>query len=180
MPAGERPALALPDKPSLAVLPFQNLSGDPEQEYFADGMIEDIMTALSPRQGVLRHRPQLGFTYRAGGRREADRPRARRALHLEGSVRKRGDRVRITGQLIDAETGAHLWADRYDGALADVFELQDRVDVERRRGDRTVAAACGNRASESQADREPRGVRLPAAGDRLSAALHPRKHRASN
>ncbi|MBM3524864.1 MAG: adenylate/guanylate cyclase domain-containing protein, partial [Alphaproteobacteria bacterium] len=128
LPAGERPTLARPDKPSLVVLPFQNLSGDPEQEYFADGMVEDITTALSRVKEFFVIARNSAFTYKG---KSIDVKRVGRELGVrylvEGSVRRVGDRVRITGQLIDAETGAHLWADRYDGALADVFELQDRV-----------------------------------------------------
>ena len=126
--AGERPTLARPDKPSLVVLPFQNLSGDPEQEYFADGMVEDITTALSRVHEFFVIARASAFTYKG---KSVDVKRIGRELGVrylvEGSVRRAGDRVRITGQLIDAETGAHLWADRYDGALADVFALQDQV-----------------------------------------------------
>ena len=132
--AGRRSAcadspLALPDKPSIAVLPFQNMSGDPEQEYFADGMVEDIITALSRYQVAVRHRPQLDLHLQ--GQIAVDIRQVGRELGvryvLEGSVRKAGDRVRITGQLIDAANGAHIWADRFDGELEDIFELQDEV-----------------------------------------------------
>src|SRR5262245_10430660 len=124
----EERALALPDKPSVAVLPFANLSGDPEQDYFADGMVEEITTALSRVKEFFVIARNSAFTYkgRAVDVKQIGRELGVRYL-VEGSVRRAGDRVRITGQLIDAETGAHLWADRYDGALADVFELQDRV-----------------------------------------------------
>ena len=128
LPAGERPTLPRPEKPSLAVLPFQNLSGDPEQEYFADGMVEDITTALSRVKEFFVIARNSAFTYKG---KSVDAKRIGRELGVRylvgGSVRRVGDRVRIAGQLIDAETGAHLWADRYDGALAEVFELQDRV-----------------------------------------------------
>ncbi len=128
VPAGQRPTLARPDKPSLAVLAFQNLSGDPEQDYFADGMVEDITTALSRVKEFFVIARNSAFTYKG---KSVDAKRIGRELGVrylvEGSVRRVGDRVRITGQLIDTETGTHLWADRYDGALADVFELQDRV-----------------------------------------------------
>lgn len=124
----ERPALPLPDKPSLAVLPFDNLGGDPEQGYFADGIVEDIITALSRVSGLFVIARNSSFAYRGEA---VDVRRIGRELGvryvLEGSVRKAGERVRITGQLIDALSGAHLWADRFDGTLADVFELQDRV-----------------------------------------------------
>ena len=126
--AAERPALPLPDKPSMAVLPFQNMSGDPEQEYFADGMVEEIITALSRIRSLFVIARNSGFTYkgRAVDVRQVGRELGVRYV-LEGSVRKAGSRVRITGQLVDAATGAHLWADRFDGTLEDVFDLQDQV-----------------------------------------------------
>jgi adenylate cyclase len=121
-------ALALPDKPSIAVLPFQNMSGDPEQEYFVDGMVEEIITALSRIRWLFVIARNSSFTYKG---QSVDVKRVGHELGvrylLEGSVRKAGSRVRITGQLIDAETGAHLWADGFDGSLEDVFELQDKV-----------------------------------------------------
>jgi TolB-like protein len=119
---------AQPPRPSIAVLPFANLSGDPEQEYFVDGMVEEIITALSriPRVFVLAR--NSSFTYKG---RAIDVKRVGHELGvryvLEGSVRKAGHRVRISAQLIEAETGAHLWADRFDGSLEDVFDLQDKV-----------------------------------------------------
>jgi adenylate cyclase len=126
--APEQPALPLPDKPSIAVLPFANLSGDPEQEYFADGMVEEIITALSRIRWLFVIARNSSFTYKGQA---VDVKQVGRELGvryvLEGSVRKAGNRVRITGQLIDAVTGAHLWADRFDGLLEDVFELQDKV-----------------------------------------------------
>lgn len=123
-----RPPLTLPDKPSIAVLPFQNMSGDPEQEYFADGMVEDIITALSRFKALFVIARNSSFTYKG---RAVDVKQVGRELGvryvLEGSVRKAGNRVRITGQLIDAATGAHLWAERFDGGLDDIFDLQDQV-----------------------------------------------------
>jgi len=123
-----RAALVLPDKPSIAVLPFQNLSGDPEQEYFADGMVEEIITALSRIRWLFVIARNSTFTYKGQA---IDVNRVGRELGvryvLEGSVRKGGGRVRITAQLIEAQTGAHLWADRFDGSLEDVFDLQDQV-----------------------------------------------------
>jgi TolB-like protein/class 3 adenylate cyclase len=120
--------LALPDKPSIAVLPFQNMSGDPDQEYFADGMVEEITTALSRFHWLFVIARTSTFTYKG---RAVDVKQVSRELGvryvLEGSVRKAGNRVRITGQLIDATTGAHLWADRFEGSLENVFELQDQV-----------------------------------------------------
>jgi TolB-like protein len=123
-----RPALALPDRPSIAVLPFQNLSADPEQEYFADGVVEDITMALSLFRWLFVIARNSSFTYKG---RTVDVKQVGRELGvryvLEGSVRKSGNRIRIAGQLINAETGAHLWADRFDGALEDMFDLQDHL-----------------------------------------------------
>jgi adenylate cyclase len=118
----------LPDKPSIAVLPFANMSGDPEQEYFVDGMVEEIITALSRIRWLFVIARNSSFTYKG---QVVDVKQVGRELGvryvLEGSVRKGGNRVRITAQLIDALTGTHLWADRFDGSLEDVFELQDKV-----------------------------------------------------
>ena len=121
-------ALPLPDKPSIAVLPFQNMSGDPEQEYFADGIVEDIITALSRTKALFVIARNSTFSYKGKSPdiRQVGRDLGVRYV-LEGSVRKAGKRVRITGQLIDAQSGAHIWADRFDGELADIFELQDAV-----------------------------------------------------
>jgi adenylate cyclase len=120
--------LPLPDKPSIAVLPFQNISGDPEQEYFADGMVEDIITGLSRSKSLFVIARNSSFTYKG---KAVDIKQVGRELGvryvLEGSVRKSGNRVRITGQLIDATAGTHLWADRFDSQLEDIFDLQDRV-----------------------------------------------------
>jgi len=118
----------LPNKPSIAVLPFANMSGDPEQEYFVDGMVEEIITALSRIRWLFVIARNSTFTYKgqAFDVKQVGRELGVRYV-LEGSVRKAGNRVRITGQLIDAATGAHLWADRFDGSLEDVFELQDKV-----------------------------------------------------
>src|SRR5947209_6451093 len=120
------PSLALPDKPSIAVLPFQNMSSEPEQEYFADGTVEDIITALSRYHALFVIARNSSFTYKG---RAVDVKQVGRELGvryvLEGSVRKVVDRVRVTGQLIDASRGTHLWADRFDGALTDIFDLQD-------------------------------------------------------
>ena len=126
--AAEPKLLALPDKPSIAVLPFQNMSGDPEQEYFADGMVEDIISGLSYLPWLMVIARNSTFTYKG---KVVDVKQVGRELGvryvLEGRVRKAGARVRITGQLIDATTGGHIWAGRFDGALEDVFDLQDRV-----------------------------------------------------
>jgi TolB-like protein/class 3 adenylate cyclase len=118
----------LPNKPSIAVLPFTNLSGDPEQEYFADGIVEDIITALSRFKALFVIARNSSFTYKGHA---VDVKQVGRELGvryvLEGSVRKAANRVRITGQLADTATGAHLWADRFDGSLDDIFDLQDQV-----------------------------------------------------
>lgn len=121
-------AVAPSDKPSIAVLPFQNLSGDPEQEYFADGLVDDIITALSRFRALFVIARNSSFTYKG---KAVDIKRVGQQLGvryvLEGSVRKAGKRLRITGQLINAATGSHLWADRFDGLLDDIFDLQDKV-----------------------------------------------------
>jgi TolB-like protein/tetratricopeptide (TPR) repeat protein len=124
------PALALPDKPSIAVLPFQNMSGDPEQEYFADGMVEDIVTGLSRIKWLFVIARNSSFAYKG---RAIDVKQVGRELGvryvLEGSVRKSADRVRITTQLIDSVTGAHVWAERYDRKYDDIFTLQDDITL---------------------------------------------------
>jgi TolB-like protein len=126
--ADGRPSPPLPDRPSIAVLPFQNMSGDLEQEYFADGIVEEIITALSRFSGLFVIARNSTFTYKG---RAVDITQIGRELGvryvLEGSVRRAMHRVRITGQLIDAASGTHLWADRFDGALEDIFELQDNI-----------------------------------------------------
>lgn len=124
----ERPALALPDKPSIAVLPFQNMSGDPEQEYFADGMVEDIITEMSRIRWLFVIARNSTFTYK--GHAVAVKQVARELgvrYVLEGSVRKGGNRVRVTAQMIDATSGAHIWAERYDRDLSDIFAVQDEI-----------------------------------------------------
>ena len=133
LPATEQPreperTLALPDKPSIAVLPFQNMSGDPGQEYFVDGMTEEIITALSrvPSFFVVARDSTFAYKGTSPNIRQAGRELGVRYV-LEGSVRKARERVRITGQLIDATSGMHIWADRFDGVLTDIFELQDQV-----------------------------------------------------
>jgi TolB-like protein/Tfp pilus assembly protein PilF len=124
----QKAALALPEKPSIAVLPFQNLSGDPEQEYFADGMVEDIITGLSRSKLLFVISRNSSFTYKG---KAIDIKQVSRELGvryvLEGSVRKAGKRIRVTGQLIDASTNAHIWADKFDSDLEDIFDLQDRL-----------------------------------------------------
>ena len=143
--------LPLPDKPSIAVLPFQNMSGDPEQEYFADGMVDDIITALSRFKSLFVIARNSSFSYKG---KSPDIRQVGRELGvtyvLEGSVRKAGSRLRINGQLIDATTGAHLWADRFDGTLEDVFELQDQMT------ERVVAAIAPRLELQAAIDRSKR------------------------
>jgi len=128
--ATPRPALSLPDRPSIAVLPFQNMSGDPEQDYFVDGMVEDIITGLSRIKWLFVIARNSTFTYKG---RAVDVKQVGRELGvryvLEGSVRKATDRVRITGQLIDTASGAHVWAERYDRKSDDIFALQDEITL---------------------------------------------------
>ncbi len=142
----ERMAFPLPDKPSIAVLPFVNMSGDPEQEYFADGMTEDLITDLSKISGLFVIARSSTFTYKGRSvkvREVAEELGVRYVL--EGSVRLAGDQVRINAQLIDATTGGHLWADRYDGSLANIFPLQDKVT------EKIVAALALNLTDSEQA-----------------------------
>jgi adenylate cyclase len=146
----KQPRLTLPDKPSIAVLPFQNMSDDRDQEYFADGMVEEIITALSRMRWLFVIARNSSFTYKG---RAVDVKQVGRELGvryvLEGSVRKAGNRMRITGQLIDATTGAHLWADRFDGKLEDVFDLQDQVTA-------SVVGALGPKLEQAEMERAKR------------------------
>jgi TolB-like protein/class 3 adenylate cyclase len=148
--APRSPALAIPDKPSIAVLPFQNMSGDIEQEYFADGMVEEIITALSRMRWLFVIARNSSFTYKG---RAVDVKQVGRELGvryvLEGSVRKGGTRVRISGQLIDSGSGAHLWADRFDGSIEDVFDLQDQVTA-------SVIGAIAPRLEQAEIERSRR------------------------
>src|SRR5262245_47025101 len=146
----ERRPLSLPDKPSIAVLPFTNISGDPEQEYFADGITEDITTALSQFRWLFVIARNSSFVFK--GKRVDSRQIARELgvrYLLEGSVRKAGNRLRITGQLVDASSGAHLWADRFDGAIDDVFDLQDKVTA-------SVVGAIGPKLEQAEISRAKR------------------------
>jgi adenylate cyclase len=159
--------LPLPNKPSIAVLPFQNMSGDPEQEYFSDGMVEDIITALSRFKSLFVIARNSSFTYKG---KTVDIKQVGRELGvrylLEGSVRKSGNKVRITGQLIDATTGAHLWADRFDGSLDDIFELQDKITS-------SVVAAIAPRVEQAEIDRSQRKpTENPDASDLYYRAIH--------
>ena len=150
--SGQATALPLPDKPSIAVLPFQNMSGDPEQEYFVDGLVEDIITALSRFRSLFVIARNSSFAYKGKSPdvRQVGRELGVRYV-LEGSVRKAASRLRVTAQLIDAMTGAHLWAERFDGAREDVFDLQDQLTV------KVVAAIAPNveRAEIARAKRKP-------------------------
>ena len=141
---------ALPEKPSIAVLPFQNMSGDPEQDYFADGMVEEITTALSRLRWLFVIARNSSFTYKG---RAVDVKQVGRELGvryvLEGSVRKAGNRVRITAQLINAATGTHLWADRFDGELASIFDLQDQVTA-------SVVGAIAPKLEQAEIERAKR------------------------
>src|SRR5215467_4912414 len=141
------PALQPSHKPSIVVLPFNNMSGDSEQEYFADGMVEEITTALSRTRWLFVIARNSSFTYKG---RAVDVKQVGRELGvryaLEGGVRKAADRVRITAQLIDASTGAHLWADRFDGSLEDIFELQDQVTA-------SVVGAIAPRLEQAEVER---------------------------
>ena len=165
---------AAPDMPSIAVLPFQNMSGDPEQEYFADGMVEEIITALSRFKSLFVIARNSTFTYKG---KAVDIKQVGRELGvryvLEGSVRRAGDRVRISGQLIEAATGTHIWADRFEGGLEDVFGLQDQVATSVVGLDRAAARAGRIRAGAAQADREARQLRSLSArrGGAASALL---------
>jgi TolB-like protein/Tfp pilus assembly protein PilF len=145
-----KPPLALPDKPSIAVLPFNNMSGDPEQEYFADGMVEEIITALSRTRWLFVIARNSSFIYKG---RAVDVKQVGRELGvryvLEGGVRKAANRVRITAQLIDVSTGAHLWADRFDGSLEDIFDLQDQVTA-------SVVGAIARKLEQAEIERAKR------------------------
>ena len=186
-------AAPLPDKPSIAVLPFANMSGDPEQEYFVDGMVEEIITARSRIRWLFVVARNSSFSYKG---RSPDVKQVGRELGvryvLEGSVRKGGNRVRITGQLIDAVTGTHLWADRFDGLIEDVFELQDKVAsgvagvIEPALQAAETARSSGRPTADltaydlylrayamfySSSRQNPRGAASYGAGDRARSAL---------
>jgi adenylate cyclase len=176
---GDAKTLALPDKPSIAVLPFTNLSGDPDQEYFGDGIAEDILTDLAKLRWLFVIARNSSFTFRgkAVDVRLVSRELGVRYV-LEGSVRRAGNRVRVTGQLIDATTGAHVWASRYDRDLADIFAVQDEITA-------AIAAAIAPAiidAEQQRALRKPterldaweayhRGMWHFAIGNRESSAI---------
>ena len=147
---GSNSPLPLPDRPSLAVLPFQNMSGDPEQEYFADGIVEDIITALSRFKSLFVIARNSSFTFKG---KAVDIKKVGQELGvryvLEGSIRKAGGKVRITGQLIDVASSTHLWADKFDGSLEDVFDLQDSITM-------SVAAAIAPKLDQAEIERSKR------------------------
>jgi len=156
-PSKPEPAmLALPDRPSIAVLPFQNMSGDPEQEYFSDGMVEDIITGLSRIKWLFVIARNSSFVYK-GKSIEVKRVGHELGVRyiLEGSVRKASNRVRVTGQVVEAETGRHVWAERYDRTLEDIFALQDELTT-------SVVAAVSSHALRVKA--------VPAFGGIVSAS----------
>ena len=169
---------ARPSKPSLAVLPFQNMTGDPEQEYFADGMVEEITTAIVPPALAVRDRAQ--FQLHLQGQ-TVDVKQVARELGvryvLEGSVRKAGNRVRITGQLIDTATSAHIWADRFDGALDDIFDSAgpggERASSAQSSRSYASPRSSGQRASRL---REPRRLRSLLARSCAAPQILPRRH----
>ena len=150
-----KPSPGIADKPSIAVLPFVNLSGDPEQDYFIDGVVEDIITALSRNRAFFVIARNSSFTYKG---KPVDTKQVARELGvryvLEGSVRKSGNRVRVTGQFIEAESGHHLWADRFDGDLVDIFDLQDQLVT-------SVVGAIAPQLEKAEIDR----AKLDMTGD---------------
>src|SRR4029077_6149108 len=160
-----RPTLPLPGKPSIAVLPFINLSGDPEQQYFADGMVEDIITALSRLKSLFVIARNSSFTYKD---KPVDPKRVGQELGvryvLEGSVRRAGNRLRITGQLIETGAGSHIWADRWDCELADIFHTQDEITarIENAIGDAVVRTEAGRLSRSGRANIEAWQLRIQA------------------
>jgi adenylate cyclase len=164
--APERPALPLPDKPSIAVLPFANMSGDLEQEYFADGVTEDIITALSRFRTLFVIARNSTFVYKGKSPdiRQVGRELGVRYV-LEGSLRKAGNRVRITAQLIEAASGSHIWANKYDGVLGDLFGLQDHITE-------SVAGIIEPTINRAEVERlRRRAPRTPDAYDHYLRAL---------
>jgi TolB-like protein len=165
-------ALPLPDQPSIAVLPFTNMSDDPEQDYFADGMTEDLITDLSKISGLFVIARNSSFSYR-GQQVKISQVAEELGVRyvLEGSVRRVGDAVRINAQLIDATTGGHLWAERYDGSLANVFALQDKVTQ------KIITALATNLTAGEEAQRARTETNVPEAYDAfLRGWAHYRLH----
>ena len=140
---------ALPDKPSIAVLPFQNMSGDPEQDYFADGIVEDIITALSRFTELFVIARNSSFTYKGSSGREAGRPRTWRALCARGQRTEGGEPATYYRAVIDAVTSAHIWADHFDGPLEDVFDLQDEITT-------SVVGAIAPKLQQAEIERAKR------------------------
>jgi TolB-like protein len=161
-PEPHKPSPGIADKPSIAVLPFVNLSGDPEQDYFIDGVVEDIITALSRNHAFFVIARNSSFTYKG---KTVDTKQVARELGvryvLEGSVRKSGNRVRVTGQFIEAESGRHLWADRFDGDLVDIFALQDQLVT-------SVVGAIAPQLEKAEIDR----AKLEMTGDLAAYDLY--------
>ena len=157
--------LALPDKPSIAVLPFTNMSGDPEQEYFADGMVEDIITALSRLKSLFVIARNSSFTYKG---KAVDIKQVGRELGvryvLEGSVRRAGNRMRITSQFIETATGNHIWADRFDCALTDIFDTQDEITarIQNAIGDTLVKTEAVRASRSGQVNMQAWQLRMQA------------------
>ena len=155
-------APGIADKPSIAVLPFVNLSSDPEQDYFIDGVVEDIITALSRNRAFFVTARNSSFTYKG---KAVDTKQVAHELGvrylLEGSVRKSGNRVRVTGQFIEAESGRHLWADRFDGDLIDIFDLQDQLVT-------SVVGAIAPQLEKAEIDR----AKLEMTGDLAAYDLY--------
>ena len=149
-PASPTPQVAVPDKPSIVVIPFANLSGDPEQDYFTDGISEDLITALSHFRWlfVIARNSSFRFKGQAIDIKQVAKDLGVRYV-LEGSVRKAGNRIQLTGLLIDANTGAQLWADHFDGTLEDIFDLQDRLTAR-------VVGATGPKLEQAEMDRAKR------------------------
>ena len=152
--SGQATALPLPDKPSIAVLPFENMSGDPEKEYFVDGLVEDIITALSRFRSLFVNARNSSFAYKG---KAPDVRQVRRELGvrdvLEGSVRRTASRLRVTAQLIDASTGAHLWAERFDGARC--LRSPRSVNCKGHRCNRSQRGASRDRARPAQTLQQP-------------------------
>ena len=164
VPAAKPADPSVPDRLSIAVLPFQNMSADPDQDYFADGMVEDIITGLSHYRHIFVIARNSTFTYKG---RAVDVKQVGRDLGvrfvLEGSVRKAGSRIRITGQLIDTATAAHIWAERFEGGIEDIFDLAGSGDGKGRGRDRARDAAGRDRAGAAPTDRQSRRPPVPHA-----------------
>ena len=173
---------ALPAKPSIAVLPFVNLSGDPAQDYLVEGVVEDIIAALSHYRWLFVVARNSSFAYKT---RVVDVKQIGRELGvryvLEGSWRKAANRVRLTGQLVDASSGAHHWAGRFESVLDDIFDLQDQITESVVGAIALSARTCGNRARQTHTNRQPRRLRLlPARHGAAASRLSPKHRRGPN